>query len=55
MKKFALLVMLACAGILNFGCAEKKPAAKPGETPAAEKSVEGGAEKPADTPAEQPK
>jgi hypothetical protein len=39
MKKFALLAMLICAGIV--GCAEKKPAAKTStETPAAEKTSE---------------
>ncbi len=48
MKKFALFAMLICAGLLSFGCAEKKPAAKPAAPAATEKPAEGGTEKPAE-------
>jgi hypothetical protein len=55
MKKFALFAMLICAGLLTFGCGEKKQETKPASTPAAEQPAGGGEQKPAETPAEQPK
>ncbi|MGA2798143.1 MAG: hypothetical protein ABSE63_11215 [Thermoguttaceae bacterium] len=55
MKKFALFAMLICASFMSFGCAEKKPAAKPAAPAAAEQPAGGGTEEPAKTPAEQPK
>ena len=49
MKKFALFAMLVCAGILTFGCAEKKatPPKTTDSTTAAEKTTDAGAETPA--------
>jgi ABC-type glycerol-3-phosphate transport system substrate-binding protein len=51
MKKFALFAMLICAGLLTFGCAEKKAADKKADKPAATTPDTGG-EKAPETPAE---
>jgi len=49
MKMFALFAMLICAGILSFGCSEKKKDTTKDATKT--ETTEGG-QKAADTPAE---